>query len=414
MSEFGGTHQNRLKLRFVKPEGKISRRELLKLVLPRYEVIPFIEPALCRGNKECGLCLATCPLQAIKVEGDEVIIDTTLCTGCGACTVTCPPRAIVYPTFSLERLDKEMESALLPQGTLLESRIIALICQNCLPAPDKDSASQLLLPPNVRGLKIPCLAMASPWLLLRAFDRGAQGLALIANRKCSVKLDPNIWQENVRFVQSLLECWQIEPQRIRAFAMADDFHKVVPELDQFAQEMAPLAPTPLGLAEPTALPGDGLLLPALIKGLADKVGGSAKGAVVAGLVPFGKLEVGAQCSGCGLCALDCPTEALTASASAETDSYQLLFRHDWCVACGRCVGVCPEKCLQLGRILELDRIDSPAAVLFEDRIARCRHCGSIIGSRAMIEKLQAKLLVMGEAFTAQLELCPACKVKDWE
>ena len=54
---------------------------------------------------------------------------------------------------------------------------------------------------------------------------------------------------------------------------------------------------------------------------------------------------------------------------------------------------------------------SPAAVLFEDRIARCRQCGSIIGYRAMIERLQVKLRAMGDSFTSQLELCPACKIK---
>ncbi len=411
MREFGGIHQDRLKVRFARHEGEISRRELLKLVLPRYEVIPFIEPDLCRSSQKCRLCLDACPLEAIQVEADKVTVSTAICTGCGACTAVCPHRAIVYPTFSLERLDKEMEGLLLAEGTLLEPRLLALVCQNCLPEPDKDISSQLNFPPNVAGLKIPCLAMASPWLMLRAFDRGAYGLALIANRKCSAKLDKNIWQENVRFVQSLLSCWGIEPERIRVFDVADDSHNVVPELDQFAREMTLLTPTPLSVSEPTSIPADGLLLPALIQGWGDKAGGSAKGAVTTGMVPFGKLEVGAQCTGCGLCALDCPTEALTTLSNEETDNYQLFFRHDLCVACGKCVEVCPEECLQLEHILELDRIGSPTEVLFEDSIVRCRQCDGIIGYRAMIERVKVKLLPLGGPFASQLELCPTCKVK---
>jgi len=128
--------------------------------------------------------------------------------------------------------------------------------------------------------------------------------------------------------------------------------------------------------------------------------------------PFGKVTLdGSRCTGCGLCALDCPTEALTASSSEETDVYQLLFKYGLCIACGQCVEVCPEQCLHLERTLELDRLSSPAAVLFEDGIARCGECGSVIGSRAMIDRLQVKLVAAGDPLTSQLELCPACKIK---
>ncbi|MBA7714827.1 NAD(P)H-quinone oxidoreductase subunit I, chloroplastic [subsurface metagenome] len=93
--------------------------------------------------------------------------------------------------------------------------------------------------------------------------------------------------------------------------------------------------------------------------------------------PLGKVTLdGSKCTGCGLCALDCPTNALTISSSEETDIYQMRFKHNLCIACGQCIEVCPEQCLFLERTLELDRLNSPAVVLFEDRIARCRQCGS--------------------------------------
>ena len=53
--------------------------------------------------------------------------------------------------------------------------------------------------------------------------------------------------------------------------------------------------------------------------------------------PFGKVELDcSKCTGCGLCAIDCPTEALTIATNDETDAYQLLFKHNVCVACGVC------------------------------------------------------------------------------
>jgi ferredoxin len=125
--------------------------------------------------------------------------------------------------------------------------------------------------------------------------------------------------------------------------------------------------------------------------------------------PLGKVTLEkARCTGCGLCALDCPTGALIVSFSGEAEVYQLLFKHNLCVACGRCVEVCPEHCLHLERTLELDELNRPA-VLFEDEIVRCSECHSPFASRAMINIIKAKL--PATCASSQFELCPECKAK---
>lgn len=413
-SEFKGIPQDKLKLHFSRPEGKISRRDLFTLALPQYEVIPFIEPAGCRGRQRCRLCVDTCLLKAISVEEDEVVIDTTICDGCGACIASCPYGAIVYPTFSPGELNREMEGLLLPKDVALEPRIIAAVCQRCLPAPEENGAKGLTFPPNVLPLKVPCLALVSPGLILGAFDMGAQGFALVSGKgKCRSGIDSTQWRESVQFIQGLFDCWDIEPERIKVFEVeGDNPLSTELELGKFAQEIARLEPTPLAESEPSLLAVEGWLLPVLIKDMGSKLGNSSRGTVSTGSVPFGKIELdGSQCTGCGLCALDCATGALTVSSLEETGSYQLLFKHDYCVACGRCVEVCPEECLRLERILELDRIDSPPMVLFEDKVVSCYQCGSPVAPRAMIDRLQAKLQGAGESFTSQLELCPECRIK---
>jgi len=127
--------------------------------------------------------------------------------------------------------------------------------------------------------------------------------------------------------------------------------------------------------------------------------------------PLGRVELDiSRCTGCGLCSVDCPTEALTLSADADKGTYQLLFRHGICIACNKCLEVCPEQCLSLERVVEIDRIGSPAAVLFEDEIVRCRECGSPVGPRSMINSIKARMPAAGEPLP-QLELCPGCRVK---
>jgi len=129
------------------------------------------------------------------------------------------------------------------------------------------------------------------------------------------------------------------------------------------------------------------------------------------LSPLGKVSLDiTRCTGCGLCALECPTGALTVILSEESDTFSLLFKHGICVACGQCVDICPEKCLHVERLLEVEKIDEQS-VLFEDEIARCSRCGGAIGPRVMIDKLQASLTASGHSFTSQLGLCPDCKVQ---
>jgi len=112
-----------------------------------------------------------------------------------------------------------------------------------------------------------------------------------------------------------------------------------------------------------------------------------------------------RCSACALCARDCPNEAITASGE---DGVRLIFRSDLCDACGVCVENCPEKCL---RLEQGDKQGEAPVLLFQDEFARCQRCGSIIGSKAMIQRVTSKLQAGDAALAARIQLCPVCKGK---
>lgn len=118
-----------------------------------------------------------------------------------------------------------------------------------------------------------------------------------------------------------------------------------------------------------------------------------------------------RCTGCSLCAIGCPTNALVIQAKSEKDSYQLLFRQEACNACGVCERSCPEHCLQfIEREFEKDETGKETKVIFEDNISRCTHCGLPLFPRSMVRKLAAKIFA-NKGTTWQLNLCPSCRTK---
>lgn len=51
-----------------------------------------IKPAWCKG---CGICVAFCPVKALALENDKVVVaDIEKCTQCGMCELRCPDFAI--------------------------------------------------------------------------------------------------------------------------------------------------------------------------------------------------------------------------------------------------------------------------------------------------------------------------------
>jgi ferredoxin/coenzyme F420-reducing hydrogenase delta subunit len=298
-----------------------------------------------------------------------------------------------------------MEGLLCDFGRL-EPRILALACQSCRSSLGNAEANPFSYAPNMLPLEIPCLDMVPCWLLLRAFDLGAQGVALISNKEnCRFGRKPEKWPGRVQFVQGLLQHWNIDPGRIGTF----EANNLKGKLPQFLHQIEKLTPTPLRSFQPAAVPASNLALPALIVSLDKKLAPARTEANSGGAVPFGKVQLdSSQCTACGLCALDCPTAALRFLSDAG--SYRLLFDHQLCVGCGQCVRVCPERCLRLENILEIDRLYRPAEAIFEGQFARCQECGMPIAPKAMIDKLRIRIAA-GQGLTSQLEVCPACRAK---
>jgi ferredoxin len=117
-----------------------------------------------------------------------------------------------------------------------------------------------------------------------------------------------------------------------------------------------------------------------------------------------------SCTGCGLCAKNCPTNSISIKSSDSNSKLELAFRHDKCVACGICANTCPEKCITLTNMLDLSKLSGEQAVIFEDEYLYCRSCGKIIAPKSMINILKTKLKQSEGIGTDWCELCPTCRV----
>jgi ferredoxin len=394
--KFAGVPATARKAHFVRAQGEISRRDLFQSLVPKYRVTPYIEPDRCLGAK-CRICRSSCDSKSIVSDGNVVSIDSANCKGCGACTISCPRQALVYPNFSLDQLQAEVEGLLLNSSEYLKPRTIAMVCQSSqYPAFDA----------NVLPVTVPCLGMVSPGLILRTLDLGAQGVMLIsAKEKCQLKLDCSNWKGTAQFLQRLLEHWGIEPERVSAL----DEETLTQGLPRFSRRIAELKPISFTSSQSTAIPDKGLGLPAAILAMSEKLGAQATGKIAAGTVPFGKLTLDAtKCTGCAVCAAQCPTDALADLKVA--DSCKLVFHQESCVGCGECVDVCPEKCLRLTKVLEVDKLNHEPQMIFEGEFVHCRVCGTPFAPRAMIESVRARMGATGEA-ALRMETCPKCRMK---
>jgi ferredoxin len=124
---------------------------------------------------------------------------------------------------------------------------------------------------------------------------------------------------------------------------------------------------------------------------------------------WGRLVVdGLRCSACALCAGACEQKSLVSVETEGSNGMALTFRQDLCDHCGRCLEACPEKALS--------HVTSPGKggpseviVLFKDEPARCLKCGTVMGSKAMVRCVSARLEKTDPVLAAKVQLCGRCR-----
>jgi F420-non-reducing hydrogenase iron-sulfur subunit len=127
-----------------------------------------------------------------------------------------------------------------------EPRIIGFLCTWCSYAgAEKAGAAQLVMPPNVREIRVMCTGRLDAQLVLEAFARGADGVLILACHPgdCHYKEQNYRMMQRHRLLLRLLAPLGVEPERCRLdFVSAAEGEKFAEVVRQMVQTIRVLGP----------------------------------------------------------------------------------------------------------------------------------------------------------------------------
>jgi F420-non-reducing hydrogenase iron-sulfur subunit len=128
-----------------------------------------------------------------------------------------------------------------------EPRVIGFLCNWCSYAgADKAGAAQLAYPPNVDVIRVPCTGRIDPVLVLKAFEKGADGVLILACHPgdCHYKEGNLRAFQRHRILLSLLAQMGFEGERVKfgyvSASEGEKFREVISELVETLKNMGPI------------------------------------------------------------------------------------------------------------------------------------------------------------------------------
>ncbi|MEM0366304.1 MAG: 4Fe-4S binding protein [Acidilobaceae archaeon] len=348
-------------------DRRVDRRSLITrgpLTAIEYIDRPIIDSDLCNILDRCDLCINMCPYNALS--GKPPSVDYVKCTMCGLCIGICPIEAISTPRVARDSLDWYIK--ILREHSLTPAYIIIAQYSDLESLYDLDisiDAQPTLVLPTGRVEEF------SPLSLLRIASRGFKP---------------------VIYAKMIGEASKLYSELINLGLL--DVASSIGEVNRVIVK-------PLKLVDRGVTPTHRGFTRTLLEELTEYTKLSFPG--YADIVIDEEL-----CTLCEVCTRYCPTGALRVESNSNKVS--LIFYPDDCIGCRKCVWVCPENAIK--SIDWIFRVGSEKRVLAEDKIAKCRECGAIIGSEKMIARVESRLREAGVLHALEtLRLCSECKAK---
>lgn len=201
--------------------------------------VPALQPRV--DAEKCAVCLTcyrTCPHKAIEIVHDESLnnmyhsaarMNPLACRRCGTCAAECPGKAIQLPVYSDQEILQETEKP---------PKIVAYACENSgYLAAEYIKELEPDLQESVQIVRVPCSGKIDVIYLLKALERGAEGVMLFVCHKENCKF---VWgneraEKRQGLVRKLLKDIGWEEERIEFVHVAANQGK------QFVQAVRTMA-----------------------------------------------------------------------------------------------------------------------------------------------------------------------------
>jgi heterodisulfide reductase subunit A len=152
----------------------------------------------------CGICIKSCPFNAISIESEKINIDKFKCKGCGTCVSICPTGAIEMNIDTSQKIFKTIEVFAKYDK---KPKIIAFCCQSCgYAAADNAGLKKIIYSPNTFIVRVPCTGRVDSNFILKALSEGFDGVMIIGCNQDSCRYIDGIQkiQRRVKLLKMVL------------------------------------------------------------------------------------------------------------------------------------------------------------------------------------------------------------------